>query len=74
MAQGLTLDQTEQVMHLSRLALLGMISRAVAAGEFETSPEVTEIHVSVMRPKVGGESVCELTICAGDEVQGCIPI
>lgn len=74
MAQGLTLDQTQQVMHLSRLALLGLIARGVAAGEFETSPEVTDIHISVKRTPNGTESECTLTICADDEVQGCIPL
>ncbi len=73
---GLTLEQTQQVTHLSRLALLGMIARGVAQAEFESSPDVTELCISIERPPagMGCEIACELTFISGPDVQGAIAL
>lgn len=47
--QGLNLDQMQQVQHVARLAVLAMCARGVAASEFETSPEVSEVVIRINR-------------------------
>lgn len=49
MAQGLNLDQMQQVQHVARLAVLAMCARGVAASEFEASPEVGEVVIRITR-------------------------
>lgn len=71
---GLTLEQTQQVMHLSRLALLGLVARGVAQAEFDSSPDVTELCITIERPKHGLEVPCELTFISGSDVQGAIAL
>lgn len=39
----------DQVGHISRLAILAMCARAVAASEFEDAPEVSEVVIRVGR-------------------------
>lgn len=58
---GLTLDQTQQVQHVARLAVLAMCARGVAGAEFEISPEIGEVYIVVRRaPAVGDELPCEI--------------
>ena len=37
----------EQIGHIARLAILGMCARGVAASEFETTPEVRKMVITV---------------------------
>ena len=53
MVQGLSLDQMQQVHHVARLAVLAMCARGVAASEFESSPEVSEIVIRITRSEGG---------------------
>lgn len=46
--QGQPLEAT-QVAHIAKLSLLAMCARAVGASEFDTSPEVVEVHLVVSR-------------------------
>lgn len=39
----------DQVGHIARLAILAMCARGVAASEFESSPEVGEVRITVTR-------------------------
>ncbi len=50
MSQGLNVDQVQQVQHIACLAVLAMCARSVAATEFETSPEVGQVRITVCRP------------------------
>lgn len=50
MAQGLSLDQMQQVQHVACLAVLAMCARGVAGSEFESSPEVGSVRFTVHRP------------------------
>lgn len=45
----LTHENVEQVHHIARMAVLAMCARGVAAAEFESSPEVQEVHIIVSR-------------------------
>lgn len=47
---GLSLEQSENVHQIALLAFLGMAARSVAGAEFEASPEVGSIRVTVARP------------------------
>lgn len=59
---GLSLEQSEQVYHLAQLAFLGISARAVAAAEFESSPEVGEIRIAIARPTRGGQTSVDIEI------------
>lgn len=50
MSQGLNLDQVQQVHHIAQLALLALCARGVAGAEFEASPEVSTVRLTVHRP------------------------
>lgn len=50
MAQGLNLDQMQQVSHVACMAVLAMCARGVAGSEFEASPEVGSVRFTVNRP------------------------
>ena len=39
----------QQINHIARLAVLAMCARGVAAGEFESSPEITQVRFIVTR-------------------------
>lgn len=51
----LSLEQSQQVEHIAKLSITGMCLRAVAAAEFEASPEVGSIRFTVHRTE-GGEA------------------
>lgn len=75
MSQGLNLDQMQQVEHVARLAVLAMCARGVAAREFEASPEVSAVHISITRAHAVGEELpCEIEFAHGPEIVGCIAL
>lgn len=41
----------EQVGHIARLAVLAMCARGVAAAEFQSSPEVQTVRITVHRDR-----------------------
>lgn len=43
------IKDVEQVSHIARLAVLAMCARGVSAIEFDTSPEISAVHISVCR-------------------------
>lgn len=45
----LTFDDMQQVHHVARLAVLAMCARGVAASEFESSSEISEMVIRVAR-------------------------
>jgi hypothetical protein len=47
----LTFDDMQQVHHVARLAVLAMCARGVAASEFESSSEISEMVVRVSRDR-----------------------
>lgn len=49
MAQGLTVDQMQQVQHVACMAVLAMCARSVASSEFASSPEVGAVQITVTR-------------------------
>jgi len=57
MAQGLTIDQMQQVHHVACMAVLAMCARGVAGSEFESSPEVGSVVVRVTRSDGAEHSV-----------------
>jgi hypothetical protein len=65
MSQGLNLDQMQQVQHVARLAVLAMCARGVSASEFEASPEVSEVHITVRRSGLVDEELpCDIEFVA----------
>lgn len=56
----MTHGDIEQIHHVARLAFLAMSARAVAATEFETSPEVSEVRVVVRRSGPDEQSSVDL--------------
>ena len=55
----MTPHDVDQVGHIARLAVLAMCARGVAGPEFDSSPEVASVHISVFRNS-GAELACEL--------------
>jgi len=49
MSQGFTLDQMQQVHHVACMAVLAMCARGVASSEFNSSPEVGSVRITVSR-------------------------
>ena len=49
MSQGLSFDQMQQVQHVACMAVLAMCARGVADTEFECTPEVTSVRITVNR-------------------------
>jgi len=52
-------QDVQQIQHIARLAVLAMCARGVAAVEFDSSPEIASVHVSVCRIDGG---IQELTV------------
>lgn len=46
-----------QIAHIARLAVLAMCARGVAVAEFESSPEVVSVQISVNRSDTSEPSV-----------------
>lgn len=65
---ALTLDDVEQIHHITRLAVLGMAARAVAVNEFESSPEVQAVHLVVIRDSASSEPSIDLTFLGTSSV------
>lgn len=55
----MTIDDVEQVGHIARMAVLAMCARGVAGSEFDGSPEVQEVRLTVRRGE-GGEMPVDL--------------
>jgi hypothetical protein len=58
----------QQVAHICRVTLLGMCARAVGASEFDSSPEVRTLVITVDRAADGNEPVVQLAYCGEHEV------
>lgn len=61
-------DDMQQIHHISRLAVLALCARGVAASEFE-NPEIQSVQVVVFRPEPGSvECPAELVIFGASDV------
>jgi hypothetical protein len=56
----LSFDDVEQIGHVARLAVFAMCARAVAGHEFEQSPEVQQVRVTVTRPAHGEQAAIDV--------------
>ncbi len=50
----------DQIHHIARLAILAMCARGVASEEFQTSPEVSAVRLTVLRPQGDEQSAIDL--------------
>lgn len=58
---SISLDDVDQIHHITRLAILAMAARAVASNEFESSPEVQAVHLVVARDSASPVPAVDLT-------------
>ena len=56
----MSIDDVDQIHHIARMAVLAMCARGVAASEFETSPEVSALRITVARPVDGEQPAVDL--------------
>lgn len=56
----MSINDVEQIHHVARLAILAMCARGVAGAEFESSPEVLSVRLTVSRPVEGEQAAIDL--------------
>lgn len=72
---SISLDDVDQIHHITRLAILAMSARAVAVNEFESSPEVQAVHVVVLRDSPSAVPAVDLTFYGTSSVPlGCMAL